>query len=376
MEVELDNVKKPENLDPKQLKKKKIIKISIIVGVSLLVGILLFVGYWVYFRKGNNFLSNLKQKPSTVSSKIANKLDGRKVDTDKANRHPLAIMVENHPDARPQSGLDKASIVYEAITEGGITRFMAVYGPYDATKVGPVRSARTYFIDWVQSFKAYYAHCGGNLDALDKIKTDGVLDLDQFAVGDKAYWREPQKGKASEHTMFTSTDKLYAVVSSKGWSEANNFVSLKFADAIDATKRTFGQDISIKFSSASYDVSWVYDKVANSYKRTMAGTAHNDGVTGEQLKATNVIIQEVNRHEAPTAINEQGWAMQTTGTGKAMVFSQGVQTDGTWKKTEQTSRTTFYDSTGKEIVFTPGSFWIEIVPPDVYSAIKVTPLTQ
>jgi len=366
--------KDPKATTPKKGPKKKL-KPWVIVLISFLALMLGFGGFIVYkYYFAKDKIGNLAKKASNL---VASPLDGTKVDPSKAYRHPLAIMVENLPEARPQVGLDKASIIYEAITEGGITRFMAVYGPYDAPKVGPVRSARTYYIDWVSEFNAFYGHCGGNLDALDKIKQDNILDLDQFSVGDAAYWREPEAGKATEHTMFTSIDKLYNVAfSEKHWPATSDFTVLKFKEPLEKSLRGLGQKIQINFSSAEYNVIWTYDPTTNAYLRQMAGEPHKDRDTGKQLAATNIIIQQMNRWEAPTAINENGWAMQTVGTDKAKIFSQGKEIDGTWKKTDRTSRTLFYDDKGKEITFTPGQFWVEIVPPDVFPDIKIDVLAS
>lgn len=374
------------NTDPKK-KNKKLLKILLIVlGVLILV----FVGYVVYnryFAKEKN--ANTTQK----SNKVANKLDGLPTNPDVANRHTLGIVIENHPEARPQVGLDKASLVYEAISEGGITRFLALYGPNDADKVGPVRSARTYFVSWISEYNAFFGHCGGNLDALDMIKADNILDLDQFAVGDAAYWREPQKGKATEHTMYTSTEKLWNIAKEKGWPMTADFTGYKFLKTDDTensqkntnkaisntntTTNASGENagkITVNFSTPTYKVEWDYDAVSGMYLRTMGGAAHKDASTGDQLKAKNIIIQSVERWEAPTAINESGWAMKTEGTGNAIIISGGVKTEGTWKKDARTSRTIFYDKQGAEIQYTPGKFWVEIVPPDIFDIVKIDPV--
>lgn len=363
-------------MQPKNQKKKiKPWAIILTAFLALVLGFGGFIIYKYYYAK-DKVTASKQAKPKT-SDLIANLLDGTKVDPDRAYRHPLAIMVENHPDARPQVGLDKASIVYEAITEGGITRFMAVYGPNDAAKVGPVRSARTYYIDWLSEFNAFYAHVGGNLDALDKINTDNILDLNQFSLGDKAYWREPEAGKAIEHTMFTSTSKLYDYAfNEKHWPTTSNFTSLKFKAPLELSLRDPGQKVQINFSSAEYNVTWTYNPVTNTYLRAMAGQPHKDRDTGKQLSATNVIVQQMKRWEAPTAINENGWAMQTIGSDKAKIFSQGKEIEGTWKKVDRTSRTLFYDNQGNEITFTPGQFWIEIVPPDIFPNISIEALTS
>ncbi len=338
--------------------------------------ILGFAGFIVYKRYfvTEKFVDIFKREKKE-ETKVVNDLDGTLVSPDKAARHPLAIVIENHTQARPQVGLDKASIVYEAITEGGITRFLAVYGPYDAEKVGPVRSARTYFIDWLSEFNAYFGHVGGNYDALEKIKTDKILDLDQFALGTAAYWREPEKGKATEHTMFTTTEKLYQAAKDKKYPEKSDFRALEFKEPLELALRKEGQKITINFSSEEYRVTWTYDATSNKYLREMAGLPHKDKTSGAQLASSNVIIQQMERWESPTVINETGWAMKTIGSDKAMIFSQGKQITGTWKKTDRTSRTIFYDDKGKEISFIPGQFWIEIVPPDIFPNIKIEAIT-
>ena len=182
-------------------------KIWLVITIIVCLVIVSFVGYIVYVRYFKQqdlpVISNIIKKVANVP-KETSVLNGAEVEKTDAERRPIAVMVENHPDSRPQSGLSDASLVYEAITEGGITRFMAVYGPNVPKKVGPVRSARTYYIDWLQEYSALYAHVGGNLDALKKIKSLNIYDLDQFGIGDKAYWRLPQAGKAIEQTMYTS----------------------------------------------------------------------------------------------------------------------------------------------------------------------------
>lgn len=350
-------------------RRKIIILISCIFGLAL--GAAGFVAYKQYFAPE-------KESPQTtvsVSPKqklVANALDGVPVAPDRANRHPLAVLVENQTQARPQIGLDKASIIYEAISEGGITRFMAIYGPSDASKIGPVRSLRTYFLDWAEEYNAFIAHVGGNIDALDRISPENVLDLDEFSLGTKAYWREPEAGKAIEHTMYTDSEKLYAAAKDKGWEMSGSFQSLKFLGPNDFKVNTnLRQEITIDFSSPQYNVKYIWEPVNNRYLREMAGAPHQDRATGNQLAPTNIIIQSVERHETSTRINESGWAMKTISEGKAYILYGAQKIDATWKKTDLHSRTLFYDASGKEISFLAGQFWYEIIPPDVFDKVKI-----
>lgn len=361
-------VKNETNSKPKKPRSKVLI-VSLAILFGLAVGAAGYVAYKQYFAPDAPDKVTIKSTPKPQTT--ASTLDGTQVSKELANRHPLAIIVENHTQARPQVGLDKASLVYEAISEGGITRFMAVYGPQDASKVGPVRSARTYFLDWNAEYNGFLAHVGGNIDALDRISQEGVLDLDEFAVGDKAYWREPEAGKAIEHTMFTSTEKLYAIAQEKKWDMTGSFKSLKFLDPKKLEKNNVSQEITIDFSASQYKVKYTFDPTKNVYLREMNGSVHRDRVTGNQLSPTNIIIQSVERTEGVTRINENSWTMKTIGEGKAIIFYGGKRIDGTWKKADLKSRTLFYDSNGKEISFLPGQFWYEITPPDIFEKIDI-----
>lgn len=302
-----------------------------------------------------------------AEEKVTCLLDGLSYSKDKATRHPLAVVVENHPDARPQSGLNQASIVYEAITEGGITRYLAIYGPKDATEVGPIRSARLFFMDWLKEYDAFFAHAGGNEDALANIGSYGIKDL---VHSQNYFWRD-YKGKAvsSEHTLYSSTDKLYQYASDKKYDiSSSDFEALKFK--ADGPADSAGKSVEINFSSASYKVKWVYNPTENNYARFLAGQEHKDRVSGDRLFAKNIIIQTVDRTLQPHgSYGDENWVFTTIGSGKATILRDGKIIAGTWKKAGRTSRTKFYDEGGAEIEMNPGATWYEIIPPEVTPAI-------
>jgi len=344
----------------------------VIVIVSAIVLIVAAAGLGVYFLLFKNDAINLgldvkkEEKPQLYPSP----LDGTMVSKEDADRHPLGIMVENHTDARPQSGLSAASLIYEAIAEGGITRFLAVYGPRGAEKIGPVRSARTYYVDWIRELNGYYAHCGGNYDALELIKKIGILDLDQFQ-NPSAYWRDYSKKVSSEHTMYTATSKLYSVASDKKYPTANTYNPYKFKTEPAVESRPVSQTISINFGNASYNVVYKYDPSNNQYLRELGGASHIDTATNTQLVAKNIVVQVVKRASTVTEINESGWSMETVGAGEASVFQDGKEIKARWKKENNNARTRFFDkTTGAEIQFNPGTTWIEIISPDLSFSAK------
>lgn len=295
----------------------------------------------------------------------ASTLNGIEVDPALAKRRPLAVMVENHPDARPQAGLSSAANVWETMTEGGITRFMGIFSPADAEKIGPVRSARPYFVAWASGYHALYAHAGGSQAALSLLgKTDNVVDLPHAA---KYFYREPRPGIASEHTLFTASKELYDYASSKkATTEAADFNGFKFQDEATLDKRPATAAITIDFSAPSYLVKWVYDKEKNAYGRELAGKSHTDANTKEQIVAKNVVVLTVDRRYDPNTNQGKGeWFMTTEGQGKALLFRDGQKIEATWKKPSVGEMLRVYGSDGEELAFNHGQIWFTVIPPDV-----------
>ncbi|OGG08970.1 hypothetical protein A2154_05220 [Candidatus Gottesmanbacteria bacterium RBG_16_43_7] len=302
-------------------------------------------------------------------------------------RRPLAVMIENHEESRPQSGVSRADVVYEAVAEGGITRFMAVFycGVYQDTLIAPVRSARTYYLPWVLEYDALYNHVGGaglchdptvdeRAKALCQVQQYKIKDMDQFGISFPTCYRNYDRldhPVATEHTMVCSTEKLYNVASERGWSNVDakgvawdkNFKSWKFIDDAKVAER--GASFSASFTAwegyaNSYGVSWQYDPATNSYKRKNGGVPHLDLETDRQIGAKNVVILFA-KETGP--VDEHKHLLYTNiGTGEAIVFQNGVVLEGTWRKTDRSARTIFYDTKGREIPFVRGQIWIEMLP--------------
>ncbi len=301
---------------------------------------------------------------------------------------PLAVMIENHVEARPQSGLSYADVVYEAVAEGGITRFMAVFYCGLAARnvdVAPVRSARTYFLPWVLEYDALYNHVGGagvcsddtvddRAKALCQIDQYNIHDMDQFGISFPTCYRNYDRlphPVATEHTMTCVTDKLLSLAAQRGWTnvDANgvawdkNFQSWKFKDDAKLSDRTASFSASFvawKGYESDYGVRWDYDRATNTYKRFNGGVAHIDLESKQQLTAHDVVILFA-KETGP--VDEHGHLLYANiGSGDALVFEDGKVIKGTWQKPLRTSRTKFYDGTGKEINFNRGQIWIEMLP--------------
>jgi len=308
---------------------------------------------------------------------------------------PLGIMIENHVDARPQSGISSADVVYEAVAEGGITRFLTVFYCQSAEEVGPIRSARTYFLDFISEYgtEPLYTHVGGAntpgpADALSQIETYGwgnLNDLNQFSIGFPTFWRDYDRlghVAATEHTMYSTTEKLlqYAASNRKlgltdadGISWDKGFVPYTFKDDVPASQRPAAQKIHIEFwtTDPNYAVDWTYDPVANIYKRNVGGVPHIDRNTNKQLTAKNIVVLTmIESHANDGYTDNEHLLYKTKGTGKVNIFMDGKEITGTWEKDTRTSRTQLFDGAGLPIKLDRGTIWFEIMPTDGILTVK------
>lgn len=310
------------------------------------------------------------------------------------DRRPITAMIENHADSRPASGLSKADVIYEAVAEGGITRFLGIYycnTAAEEVKIAPVRSARVYFIDYASEYgdKPIFMHVGGannysgsgdttkEVRALELLETLGWRvpkgnDFDTtYDAGFPIFWRNYERlGKevATEHTMMASLDAAYAEAEKRGFGAKNEkgkswdakFVSWGFID--DKPETPTVSEISFKFwdNKSDYDVSWKYDPTNNQYLRFNAGREQIDFENKEKLAAKNVVILFA-KEKGPVDRNHHMF-YTTTGEGEALVFQNGIVIKGSWEKDSRESRTKFFDAKGKEISFVRGQIWIEVVP--------------
>lgn len=301
-------------------------------------------------------------------------------------RRPLGVMIENHKEARPQSGLQSADIIFEAVAEGGITRFLAIYYCKDAKYIGPVRSARIYFIKLLEGFGDYplYAHVGGAntpgpadaLGYINKLGWASYNDLNQFSVPFPYFWRDYERlpNRATEHTVYSSTSKLWQYakekreltnVDKKGKKWNEDFVSWRFQDDEDVSKRGEVEKIDFGFWNTfanDYSVVWNYLKSRNTYLRINGGEPHIDKNTGKQLETKNVVILFAKESPANDGYPGGHILYQLTGKGEALIFQNGKIISANWSRKTEEELVRFYDKENKEISFVRGQIFIEILP--------------
>ena len=293
------------------------------------------------------------KKPKPV--KYYSQLNGIEIADQAAATKPVtAIMIENSPDARPHSGLKQAEVVYEAIAEGGITRFLALYQQHKPQLIGPVRSLRMYYIDWLAPYQASVAHIGGSAAALAEVRNGSYRDIDQF-FNAGSYWRA--RDRYAPHNVYTSFEKLDALNAAKGYT-SSQFTGQARADAAPSATPN-ATSINLNFSSNRYNTHYDYDAASNTYLRSIGGQPSDDREEG-RLAPSVVIALRVNE----TTIMEDGWrqSIVTTGNGAAQIFQNGTVTEATWQKGSRTEPLKFVDTNGQEIALNRGQTWIGAIP--------------
>jgi len=295
-----------------------------------------------------------KKAPKTAE-KYYSHLNGIEVASKADLSKPVtAIMIENSPDARPHSGLKQAEVVYEAIAEGGITRFLTLFQQHKPQLIGPVRSLRMYYVDWLAPYQASVAHVGGSHASLQEIRGGKYRDIDQFFNG-SSYWRA--NDRRPPHNVYTSFEKLDALNAGKGY-KSSQFTSFTRTDGKVSDKPN-AVSIDINFSSSWYNTHYDYDKASNTYLRSIGGQASNDREEG-RLAPSVVIALHVNE----TTVMEDGWrqSIVTTGTGTATAFQNGTVAECTWRKNDRFSPLELIDAAGKPVALNRGQTWIAAVP--------------
>lgn len=279
---------------------------------------------------------------------------------------PYAVMINNNHAAWPQCGLQDAYLVYEIIAEGGISRMMALYKDVYPTKVGSVRSARHYFIDYAEENDAIYIHWGGSPQAYSRINT-GINDLDGISSDGSAFFRDTTLNRDYEHTGFVNLEKAKEYAEEKGYTrDTEKDLLLNYsAEEIDLSTSTdakLAKDITLKYSDY-HTTSYEYDEENKVYKRSMSGKANVDLETGEQYTVKNIIVYTVKNYTL-SGDNKGRQELDNIGNGTGYYISDGYAVPITWEKTSHSGQTTYKYENGEEITVNDGNTFIQICPID------------
>lgn len=327
--------------------------------IITVVALLVLVGgsvaaYFVWF-KDTPKPAAVKIEKSTSkppAEPLTSKLTGMPIDDKAINDRPVtAIMIENSPTARPQSGINEAGVVFEAVAEGGITRFLTLFQDSSPPYVGPVRSVRPYYVRWLMGFDAAVAHVGGSTQALQDIKNLGVKDLDQFH-NPSAYHRIGSR--EAPHNMYSNVQTLRELSIKKGYTTSHYTGFARKKEAASKTPNASSIDFAI--SGAQYNAHFDYNPETNSYKRFVGGQPHM--IVDEAGKQTQLMPKTVVGLVMPKGNNGVYSTYGTIGDGEAFVFQDGVVTKGRWHKANDKVNFTFSDANGNPVKLNPGQTWL------------------
>lgn len=345
----------------RKVKKGKIALLLIILLV-LIIGIVL--GLKTLF---NNDDSKEKEKEDKKEPEVVEPVKKLNIIDEDSNSRNIAVMYNNISNVWGyQSGLQDAYLVYEIIVEGGYTRLMAIFKDADTERIGSVRSSRPYFLDYALENDALYIHYGASNQALNDISSLGVNNVNGMYYG-KAFWRDKSLGLATEHTAFTSMEKINAAVEDKGYRTTTDVepVLNYSVDEIDISTMDGAIPANKVFIEYSYSRSTTYDYDAEKkvYLRTQ-GTSkgnyeHIDYVTKEQYTAKNIITYQIKNYRLDSKDRQ---ALETVGGGSGYYITNGYAVPITWEKRTRTSQTIYRYLNGEEIKVNDGNTYIQIQP--------------
>jgi len=311
--------------------------------------------------------------PSPTPVVVADPLTGLPVKPAVTARHVIAVMIDDQFDARPQSGLSQAGIVWQAPAEGGIPRYVALFSAGNPPSVGPVRSSRLYFISWASEWNSVYVHAGGSPQALALLhsargKGKVVWDADAFRYEGTLLYRVPFR--IAPHNLYSDEKNLRRLVTRVG-AGANPKTKPVWQFAPDAPpeRRPTGGSIVVPYPYNT--IRYAYDRASNRYLRSVSGEGKqfDAGVKPRvRIAPKNVVVMSV--PFVPTGDHKHRLDGEVVGSGTAWIFTNGTVTKGTWKKGSFTGATRFFDSSGKPVTLTMGQTFVQVIPRGTKITIK------
>lgn len=338
--------------------KKHWISILLVIAATLTTISILFI----ISKFTPELLSTHQSKVITKKKEVSyySSLSGVKVtDQNQVNAPITAVMIENSPEARPQSGLASAEMVFEAVTEGGITRFAALYQNNKPTMIGPVRSVRTHFANLLTPFNTSIAHVGGSVSALALVRNGNYRDIDQMFNGNY-YWRS--NDRYAPHNVYTNFEKLDALNKSKNYTSSNP-ISFNRQDPKPAKENLVNQ-INVNFSSPLYSTYYTYNKEQNNYTRYLNGAIHKDREKGN-ITPNAIVVMLTTMAKIPGDKDEP--QVVALGSGETYIFQNGTMIKGTWSKQSKESQIKLLDQNEKEIILNRGMTWFSLVTKELGS---------
>lgn len=340
------------------------VKILIIILVILIIVAGVVLAYKITQDK-NNDTETISEEQTTEPVAVEEK----KVQIFKGNDRPIAVMIDNHSGAWPQAGLNQAYMVYEIIVEGGETRLMALFKGVDLEKIGPVRSARHYFIDYAMENDAIYVHFGQSPQAQSDIKKYSIDDINGIAEDGTTFWRV--KDKAAPHNAVTSTEKLLESAKSKKYTTTSDEESVLnyVTDEVNLEDGQVADTITIPHSDLQ-TVRYEYDEENKVYVRYARGEEQTDWDTDEPVTTKNIIITFYNNYTLSDTENKGRQGLRNIGTFDGYYITNGRAIKIKCIKNARDEQTVYQDLNGNEINVNDGNTFVNICPTDANVEIE------
>lgn len=308
----------------------------------------------------------LEPTPEPTPVTVPAPLTGLLVSPEAAEQHPIAVMIDDHRDARPQAGFNAASVVWQAPAEGGIPRYMLVFQETMPPLVGPVRSARQYYIDWAAELRAVYVHVGGSPGALATLRSKGrgelVYNADEFRWGGTYLWRVDDGVRFSPHNVFSDGDRLRALAAELGAADGPVEPAWQFGPPDGGEGRPIGTTLVVRYPYET--VTYRYDAATNSYRRFIdeATEPQVDAADGQVVAPTNVVILRM-RFGALNDGHPEKHRLdaEDIGTGEAIISTNGRIVVGTWAKDSVTGATRLFGPDGEPVTLTAGQTFVQVI---------------
>jgi hypothetical protein len=282
---------------------------------------------------------------------------------------PVAVMFDNHPSARWQAGITKAEVVYEIEVEGPYTRYLAIYLCEAPEQIGPVRSARPYFIRFALEYDPVYVHVGGSMEAMANIVDYNMADLDGLYSGE--FWRYYDTGKKAPNNMYIAMKNIRNAQEYKNYRSEGKYEGFIFSeDTYDLTENEKNSQVCNSLSivyNSEYFVNYEFESEKGKYARYVNGKLQKDEYYKDSVVATNIIIQKTQKKVLD---NEGRLHISNVSEGTGNFITNGKAIDITWEKTSYNSRTIYKDLNGNEIILNPGQTWIQVVTQSTNIEIK------
>lgn len=308
------------------------------------------LGWWEHApREGSHFFKEATD--ISDSSTVERFIDGYQVDPEMASGTLFAVMIDNSLEAQPPAGIEHSPLIVEAPAEGGLSRLLAFFlTGQTVDAIGPVRSARSYFVDFARMFDSLYLHVGGSPEALLRLK-NASWNIDEYSNG-QYFWRSGKRIRP--HNVFTSSENMRRLALKKNATATYQHVWF-FGDEMPFEKRGGGSVMNINFGVTA--VKWNYNKYENLYERSVYGTPHVT-VDNNQLKAKNVVVV---MNPLRVIDSEGRLDIKTVGSGKTLFLQNGNSIEGTWQRLSPNSALKFFDKSSNEMRLVRGTIWIEVI---------------